>query len=1166
MENSPYKFLDFYTDSVADQRIFFGREREANILVADVVVNRLVVLFARTGTGKTSLINAGVRPRLEKRGYSTFYIRVEQDPTAATRDSMQDFLEANFHLVENNQEAGSLLAQLWGDEELASLSTQLTAFVNCLKTPVALFFDQFEEFFLHMQNNKEARQKFIRDVADLYRNVDSGVHLVFSMREEYYYRMDEFREDIPSIFHKNSSLRLLPLDEDQARDAIIKPAAVLDVIFDPDLANAIIADLNKDKDGIRAPSLQIICDTLWQEEDEQDRHLTLDDYKNLGGAQRILNQRLAQDIEKALGKEPESLLLIQRLLPELRTERGTKIPRLVSELADKLQISSDSVEQLIAPLKDKQIIKSIALANEKAIEWASDYLAEQTELIQDVIKSIELNDIYAKLQQGMRDSDEWPLTKDEFDKLSPNHTIASKLKEDELNLLFDLALSYQSHMLLWFARASGPTYPNFELLKNKIQSKDSRTGVREGILRLLLESGRNEALQVLEEATKTEEPELYKKAIKTIIEFPGNTAFQLLARLLQRDDLWETVVFMLGEAGGNRAIQLLQPLLEENTRFFQALSALESVAKSKNHAKLKAAQSLEIAIPKFASLVKDEATYYKALDALESLIRSSSQIKTETEKRLNVLKEQKTDYQSEIATLKDLIESMDKITNGAERIIEEALPEPAALPETEKEFSQAINVLERLNQYTSNSIRSEAERILVQSAIPDLKKKLTTNSTTSSPRSTLERLAKVSGQIGHLATSVLEDSSVPHATTDEVIEKKPMEGVKSLRSAREKESAIRTALIANTMLNQRFQKARGKLETTETTRSSDIRDLIAFVKNGTVIPVISNSFRFEQIFADDMDFARLFSAEPNFDDEALSVFEQLTQEWANFIEYPMPDKQNLARVAQYFLVEQKDSLAAREKYREFLIDFLLEIAKSEGLYSEPIDRYRSNKWEIPFSRLVRELDFPRFPEGIEDPLQLLARLPLNTYITTSYFSFLEEALEAEGKRPRTQVIFWAGQDNSAKLEHQVDRDFVPSTVNPAVYHLFGLETYPQTMVLSEDDYLKYLMCTHDDMNSQNPVIPMALSNALAKSHLLLLGYRVDDLDFQVLFRLLLTYQGEEFAPRGVLTQLISSRDMDKKGKLERNLSQYFDKRHFDIAHTTPEKFIQTLWEEWNHSR
>src|SRR5262249_30818405 len=79
----PYKFLDSYGPD--DRDIFVARDREAETLVGDIVSSRLVVLCAKTGTGKTSLINAGVRPRLDDLDYATYYVRVERDPAAAVR-------------------------------------------------------------------------------------------------------------------------------------------------------------------------------------------------------------------------------------------------------------------------------------------------------------------------------------------------------------------------------------------------------------------------------------------------------------------------------------------------------------------------------------------------------------------------------------------------------------------------------------------------------------------------------------------------------------------------------------------------------------------------------------------------------------------------------------------------------------------------------------------------------------------------------------------------------------------------------------------------------------------------------------------------------------------------------------------------------------------------
>ena len=338
-------------------------------------------------------------------------------------------------------------------------------------------------------------------------------------------------------------------------------------------------------------------------------------------------------------------------------------------------------------------------------------------------------------------------------------------------------------------------------------------------------------------------------------------------------------------------------------------------------------------------------------------------------------------------------------------------------------------------------------------------------------------------------------------------------------------------------------------------------DIMPRINQGIVIPIISNSFRIEQIFREEEE-----QNEPAAEEE-FAIDEQLTAEWADWIEYPMQDKHNLARVAQYFLVEQKDNPQARTKYLEFLKTFLLTIAKDDSDYADLADRLKAQIQEQRFSEIVQQLDYPRFPQNTEDPLRLLARLPLPIYITTSQSDFLERALEAEEKKPRTQICFWSGMISSANPEHRTDPDFMPTVTNPLVYHLYGLEDYPQTLVQSEDDYINFIMSMVEDTNTLNPIVPLNLRRALGESNLILLGYRLQDWDFRILFRFILKFRRDEFSPRGLVIQL--KQDEKKIGNVEKSLEylgRYFDRKKFDIEWGNAEAFIQKLWSEWNTYR
>ncbi len=344
-----------------------------------------------------------------------------------------------------------------------------------------------------------------------------------------------------------------------------------------------------------------------------------------------------------------------------------------------------------------------------------------------------------------------------------------------------------------------------------------------------------------------------------------------------------------------------------------------------------------------------------------------------------------------------------------------------------------------------------------------------------------------------------------------------------------------------------------------TARSGFWGYILPRISQGIFIPIVSDSFRIEQIFRD--------GSETTGDENALSLYEQLVSEWGTLIGYPMEDRHNLARVSQYYLVEQKDDPHARSKFLEFLKSFLLTIASEDVSYNDLAVRLKTKVHEMRLSEIVQQLDYPRFPEGTDDPLRLLAKLPLPIYVTTSQSNFLERALEAEDKKPRTQVCFWSGEIASTNPDHQTDPEFTPTVTAPMVYHLFGLEDYPQTLVQSEDDYISFIMSMAEDTSTLNPIVPLSLRRALGESNLVLLGYRLQDWEFRILFRFILKFRRDEFSPRGLVIQLREEgRKTEDMQKSLEYLGRYFDRKKFDIEWANAETFIQRLWSEWNTYR
>ncbi len=88
VDRPPYKFLDYYQPQDAD--IFCGRDTDSQIVTRLTLSHRLLTLFGPSGAGKTSLLLAGVLPRLAPEGYQHVYVRALDDPLPAVRKAIAE--------------------------------------------------------------------------------------------------------------------------------------------------------------------------------------------------------------------------------------------------------------------------------------------------------------------------------------------------------------------------------------------------------------------------------------------------------------------------------------------------------------------------------------------------------------------------------------------------------------------------------------------------------------------------------------------------------------------------------------------------------------------------------------------------------------------------------------------------------------------------------------------------------------------------------------------------------------------------------------------------------------------------------------------------------------------------------------------------------------------
>jgi hypothetical protein len=314
-------------------------------------------------------------------------------------------------------------------------------------------------------------------------------------------------------------------------------------------------------------------------------------------------------------------------------------------------------------------------------------------------------------------------------------------------------------------------------------------------------------------------------------------------------------------------------------------------------------------------------------------------------------------------------------------------------------------------------------------------------------------------------------------------------------------------------------------------------------------------------------------------DEALlrqTVDEVLADILAEEQGYPFADTSSkLARVAQFIsYARQPDPGLAKRDYLRFLKDWLILFSQGDRELAPLVTRVQD--WPRQpgrtFSDLATALGYPRIPPGKRNPLDLLAQLHLPVYLTTSYYDFLERALHAVGRPPRTHACFW-NRDPRPGDAYYPDPDFIPDADHPVVYHLYGFEKDPESIVLAEDDYLDFLVKVARESQS---ILPTYLTQQLAESSLILVGYRPQDWDFRILFRGVLTSCVNIAArPISVAIQLEPSlrREIADREKAEQDaetyLEKYFRRLNFAVEWSDVYTFTADLlgrWEQWRRGQ
>jgi hypothetical protein len=195
----------------------------------------------------------------------------------------------------------------------------------------------------------------------------------------------------------------------------------------------------------------------------------------------------------------------------------------------------------------------------------------------------------------------------------------------------------------------------------------------------------------------------------------------------------------------------------------------------------------------------------------------------------------------------------------------------------------------------------------------------------------------------------------------------------------------------------------------------------------------------------------------------LPLGSDIAKKWAAECRYPLKDCDNLERVAQY-LALQYDAMYPKDQILDVLEHCTLPDFKSDD------------------ARL--------------EALKAIAELPFRIYLTTNYDGLLLDALTIHAeKSPYREFCRWNEDLKGRSALSHPRRGPEISAKCPLVFHLHGNNQDRHSIVLTEDDYLDFLV----EISQNERLLPTIVQGALGGT-LLFIGYSLSDISFKVLYR------------------------------------------------------------------
>lgn len=374
----PYRALEVFREE--DARFFFGREAFANQLLMRVTRERLplITVVGASGSGKSSVVRAGLLPRL----------RLEQAPVwdaaifTPGGAPFRNLAEA-LALVEN-KDLDSWQRRVKANERgafLASRKLTITDAVDITLNARAgidqllLVVDQFEELFT--LTSEEERRPFVDSLLAATRT--APVTVLLTLRADFYRQSIVLTRELSDLLPQGL-INVGPLRREEWKTIIEEPASLVGLQLESGLADRILTDVEAQPDSL--PLLEYALTELWKR--RQGRVMTHAHYTDLGGIEGAVSKRADAVLARLpFAQQDSALRALTRLIRVSIEEDEGADTRLRVRLAD----LDEASHSLLQPFVEERLLVTNRnpITGDETIEVAHEALIRRWGKLREVL-------------------------------------------------------------------------------------------------------------------------------------------------------------------------------------------------------------------------------------------------------------------------------------------------------------------------------------------------------------------------------------------------------------------------------------------------------------------------------------------------------------------------------------------------------------------------------------------------------------------------------------------------------------------------------------------------------------------------------------------------------------------------------------------------------------